>query len=294
LDDDFKTLDLACPKCGIEKVVRLPLKLFEGKGFGIIKVQVPIGGVCNEHNFMVLVNKKGVVLGYETFDMMVSEASEIDEPRKEIIDEAPAKEEDLDKSSLQAFIDKFGFNCIAGYLHSKLFDYPAYLICSDDIQVELTDMDNIFNQIIPNSYKDSHAIEVIKYDREIYPQPGYYYALAKDRLKHAFIMNPDRHVINSPWVTDIEYEKIMIRNALEWKESNDNFKKLSEFIERFVKDVEITVSFLEDLKKIYEKDLIKKLNKKIDLSTINKSRLRLIREFISKRISPEIALKIIV
>lgn len=294
MDGNFKLLELACPKCGIEKTVRIPIELFDGKGFSIIKIQVPIGGVCDSHNFMVLLNKKGVILGYETFDMMVSKPTEPEkfEAEKEKIE--AYDEIELEKSPLQNYIDKYGFNCIAGFLHSKLFDYPAYLICRDDIIVEIDDMNANFNYVVPNEYRDSHVMEVIKYDREIYPQPGYYYALAKDRYKHAFIMNPNRHVINTPWRTDIEYEKVMIRNAVEWKESDKHFKKLSEFVERFVKDVEITASYLKDVKKIYEKDLIKKLNKQIDLSTINKSRLRLIREFISKRITPEIAAKIVI
>ena len=285
---------MACPKCGSEKTVKVPLELFNGGGFGIIKIQVPIGGVCDTHNFMVLLNKEGAILGYETFDMMVSKTSE-----SEIVKEKPEEstlqeEKETSQSLLQKYVNTYGFNCIVGYLHSKLFEYPAYLICRDDEDIKIDEMETTFQALIPQEYRNSHVMDIITYDPEIYPKPGYFFALAKHKYSDAFIINPNRHVINVPWKINIDYEKVILRNALEWNDPEHHFKKLSEFIELFTKDVEITVSFLNNVKKIKEKDLIVKLNKENPLSTFNKGRIRLIREFITKRITPEIAAKIII
>ena len=86
----------------------------------------------------------------------------------------------------------------------------------------------------------------------------------------------------------------MLRNALNETNSQDQVKKLSEYINHFLKDVEHTVLFLKSVKKIKEKDIINSLNQANPLTTINKPRLRLIREFISKQITPELASKIII
>ena len=293
LYDNFKRIDIACPKCGSEKTVKLPLHLFNGGGFGIIKIQVPVGGVCDTHNFMVLLNKEGAILGYETFDMMASKTLESEEVEK-TSSASKIQEEDKSSSLLQNYVNIYGFNCIVGYLHSKLFDYPAYLICRDDETINIDEMESHFNALIPQEYRNSQIMDIITYDPEIYPKPGYFFALTKHKYNDAFIMNPNRHVINVPWKINIDYEKVMLRNALEWVDPENHFKKLSEFIGRFIKDVEITVKFLDKVKKIKEKDLIHTLNKENPLSTFNKGRLRLIREFISKRITPEIATKIII
>jgi len=294
LYDNFKRIDLACPKCGSEKTVKVPLELFNGGGFGIIKIQVPIGGVCETHNFMVLLNKEGAILGYETFDMMASKASEAKEIAESPKDLKLQEQKEPPKSILQSYVNTYGFNCIVGYLHSKLFDYPAYLICRDEIDISLDDMEKDFNALIPQEYRNSHVMEIITYDPEIYPRPGYFFALAKNKYNDAFIINPNWHVIHVPWKININYEKVMLKNALEWNEPQNHFRKLSEFIERFIADIKTTVSFLEKVKKVKEKDLINILNKENPLSTFNKSRLRLIREFISKRITPEIAAKIVI
>ncbi len=294
MSEAFKRIKLACPKCGIEKSVRVPLELFNGKGFGIVKIQVPLGGVCEEHNFLVLLNKEGSVLGYETFDMLVSKTSEAGE--EEAYSEKPNEQEELEQSTsnLQNYINKFGFNCIVGYLHSKLFDYPSYLICRDDVEIQIDEMELLFNAIVPETYRNSHKLNVVLFDPEIYPQPGYYYALSKNRHQDAFIINPNRHVINVPWKTNIDYEKVMLRNALGENSSETQVKKLSEYINHFIEDVDHTVSFLKSVKKVKEKDLINSLNEAHPLTTFNKPRLRLIREFISKQITPELASKIII
>jgi hypothetical protein len=293
LYDNFKRVELACPKCGSEKIVKLPLDLFNGGGFGIIKIQVPVGGVCEDHNFMVLLNKEGAILGYETFDMMASKPSESGADKETPKESTVPEEKAVSQSHLQQYVNKYGFNCIVGYIHSKLFDYPAYLICRDDELIQIDEMESLFNAIVPQEYKNSHSLEIITYDPEIYPKPGYFFALTKHKFSNAFIINPKRHVINVPWKINIDYEKVMLRNALEWKDPQSHFNKLSDFIERFVSEVNTIVSFLNTVKKIKEKDLITTLNKENMLSTFNKARVRLIREFISKRMTPEIAVKII-
>jgi hypothetical protein len=293
LPDNFKKILLACPKCGSEKIAKIPLELFNGGGFGIIKIQVPIGGVCETHNFMVLLNKEGAILGYETFDMMVSKPSEsgaLEEIPRETKSQVELKPS---KSILQGYVDRFGFNCIVGYIHSILFDYSAYLICRDDENIQIDELNAKLNAIIPSEYRNSHVMEIISYDPEIYPGPGYFFALAKQKYRDSYIINSRRHIINAPWKPKLNYEKLMLQNALDWKDPQDHFKKLSEFIERLIKDVDITVNFLKNVKKIKEKNLISSLNKESILSSFNKERIRLIREFISKRLTPEIAVKII-
>ena len=77
MEQAFKLLKIACPSCGSAKELKIPDSIFSEKKIGFIKIQVPQGAVCNDHNFMVLADPKGKVLGYETFDVAISKYAPI-------------------------------------------------------------------------------------------------------------------------------------------------------------------------------------------------------------------------
>ena len=66
--DSFKTLEITCPVCGQIKNINIPESVFSQKKFGIIKIQVPLNAVCSEHQFIVFVDPKGSVRGYEKIE----------------------------------------------------------------------------------------------------------------------------------------------------------------------------------------------------------------------------------
>jgi len=52
----LKQFDISCPKCGIEKEISVPTSLFLEKKFGTVKIKVPQGAVCADHNFIVFIS----------------------------------------------------------------------------------------------------------------------------------------------------------------------------------------------------------------------------------------------
>ncbi|MGB5911442.1 MAG: hypothetical protein WBH31_09635 [Promethearchaeia archaeon] len=283
MEQAFKLLKIACPSCGSAKELKIPDSIFSEKKMGFIKIQVPQGAVCNDHIFMVLTDSKGKVLGYETFDVAISK------PKEQFED---IKEEQSTGPTLRGLIDKFGFNCIAGLIHAKLFGYSSFMVSSLELNTDISELKNTIESIIPKTYRNSSTIDKIEYDGETFPRPGYYYAILTSRRNNVFLINPYKHVIQSPWEIDIEYEQMIINHALKRDENGIQFKILTEFLQRLLKDVDEAKFILENCKKISEKDLIKELNVRLTLSSINKSRMRLIKEFINRRISPELAAKI--
>ena len=282
----FKVIKPACPKCGIIKYLKIPRSVFDQKTYGFVKIQVPKGAVCQDHQFIVISDSQARIIGYEAIDKAIS----LEEERRE---EMVVKEKVKDfKFSLKSLILKFGFNSVAGFIHAKLFKYDTYIIRSEEPLQNVEDLNDYFDKMIPEPYRNSVKIDVITYDSDIYSNPGYYYNLIAHKRTRAFLLNPRRHVIQMPWRTNIGYETNIINYALQKEDPNDQYKVLVDSIQRFILDSEITEQKLKDVKKISEKNLIKMLDKELTLSTITKERMHIIKEFLVRRKSSDIMSKV--
>lgn len=277
-------IDVACPRCGVEKTIHVPETLFAQKKFGHIKIQVPKGAVCQDHMFIVFLDVKGRIIGYETVDLSIKTTTE-----KKICEEIDIEEKE---TKLDRFIADIGFNCLAGLIHSKLFNYHSYLIINKEFTVNLDVINNLLDELMPEAYKNRRPLKTIEFNNEIYPTATFFYALVKNQKKTAFLMNPRKLIVQMPWKTGIELERSIINSARKKEDQNEQLKFLTFFITKFLEDVNKTISILETTKKISKKDLVKKLKEKSPLSTITRTRVDFIKEFIYRRKSPQIAKKI--
>lgn len=273
----FKSINVACPRCGMEKAVNVPETLFSEKKFGHIKIQVPKGAVCKDHVFVVFLDVQGRIIGYQTVDLSVSSITEASEHKT--ID-------------LEQFIEIIGFNCFAGLIHSKLFNYPLYIIIDNEFKVNLDVINGVLDNMMPDNYKNTRHLKTIKFDDEIFPTATYFYALVKNQKKISYLMNPHGHIIQIPWKTGLDLERRIINSALSKGEQQERIKFVTFFITKFLNDVENTLLILKDVKKISKKNLVSKLKAISITSTITKDHISSIKEFILRRISPEIAKKI--
>jgi hypothetical protein len=286
LSESYRSIKPACPKCGIVKLLKIPISVFEQKSYGFVKIQVPKGAVCQDHQFIVISDSQARIIGYESIDKAISLEEEIREEK--LIKE---KVKDF-KFSLKYLINKFGFNSIAGFIHAKLFKYETFIVRGEDeAEVNANDLNEYFDKMIPEPYKNSVKIDIITYDRDIY-SPGYYYVLIANKIPKAFLLNPLRFVIQMPWSTNIEYESNIINYALQKEDLNEQYKVLADSIQRFILDSEVTEQKLKEVNKISEKNLIKILDKELTLSTINKGRMSIIKEFLVRRKSSDILSKV--
>ncbi|TET01916.1 MAG: hypothetical protein E3J90_02910 [Promethearchaeota archaeon] len=276
----LKQFDVTCPKCGNGKIISVPGSLFIQKKFGTVKIKVPQGAVCKDHNFIVFISTKGQIIGYDIIDASVS------------LDQKEKLPENLSDLALDQVIDVFGFNCVAGFLHAKLFDYPSYVIRYEEFALDIEQLNDMFDKLIPPNYRNSNAIKDDEFDSYVFPNPNYYYTTFKREHTDAFLINNRKLVIQVPWRIQIDFEKSILNNAVGKKDKSEQLQYLAQYIKQFISDVEFTQNLLENVKNISKKDLIKKLKEKLIVSTINKNRILSIKEFITRRISKEVGSKI--
>ena len=283
MSEEIKILQPACPKCGVSKKIPITSSVFAQKSFGLIKIQVPQGACCEEHQFIVIADNEARIIGYEAIDVSVSKEEE----------ELPEMETKSEINfPLDYLVNKLGFNSVAGLLHAKLFKYDSFVIRSDESDISLDDLNEYFDYMIPEPYKNSIKIGIISYDSDIFPSPGYFYALVSNQKTKAFLFNPGKHIVQMPWRTNVYYESHIINYALERKDPMEQTKIISDSIVRFISDSEFAKTILDDVRKISEKDFMKTLDEKLTLTTINKYRMALIKEFLRRRISVDLLKKI--
>lgn len=278
-------IGIACPSCGAEKTINVPETLFTEKKFGHVKIQVPKGAVCQEHVFVVLLDIKGRILGYQTVDLSVSTPS--------VAKSKGEAQPEVDESiGLMKFIEQLGFRCLAGLIHSKLFNYQPFVIIQKDVQMDMDEVNFFLDDIVPQMYRNHKALKHIEYNDYVFPTATYFYALVKNQRKTAFLMNLHKHIIQMPWQTGLDLEKGFITTALKNKDPMEQIKYLTFYITKFLEDVDKTKIIIEQMKKISKKDLVKKLKEIAITSTITKEYVTSIKEFIRRRVSRELAAKI--
>ncbi len=279
--DEIKILKPACPKCGVTKNIPILASIFAQKTFGFIKIQVPQGGCCEDHQFIVIADNEAKIIGYEAIDLSVTkEEEQLAEMESEV------------KFPLKYLINKLGFNSVAGLIHAKLFKYDSFIIRSDEADISMEDLNEYFDMMIPEPYKNSIKIDTIYFDAQIFPNPGYFYSLVANQRTKAFLFNPRKRIIQMPWYTSIAYETHIINYALKRTDPKEQTKIISDSIGRFISDSEFAKTILDGVKKISEKEFIKTLDEKLALTTINKYRMALINEFLRRQVSVDLLKKI--
>ena len=223
----LKQFDVSCPKCGSGKEISVPDSLFLQKKFGTVKIKVPKGAVCKDHNFIVFISTKGQIIGYDIIDASVS------------LDQKEKLPGDLIDLTLDELIDAFGLNCVAGLIHAKLFDYPSFVIRNEEFALDIEQLNQLFDRLIPPKYRNSNAIRDEEFDSYVFPNPNYYYTTIKKEQADAYLINNQKLVIQVPWQIEIDFEKSILSNALGKKNKSEQLKYLAQYINQFISDVEI-------------------------------------------------------
>ncbi|MEE9378835.1 MAG: hypothetical protein V3V33_12460 [Candidatus Lokiarchaeia archaeon] len=281
MQDQYTLIKFSCPRCGLEKDVPVPQSVFSEKQFGHVKIQVPLGAVCQDHEFIAFLDLEERIIGYETVDISISSLTKFD------------THEDGKIITISEFIEILGFRCFSGLLHAKLFNYPLYIIMKEEEhKINLDALNNLLDEAMPEIYKNKKHLEILVYPGDVYPVATYFYALVKNERKAAFLMNPRKQIVQMPWKTGLELEKTIINSAVSKEDQTEQLKFLAFYISKFLEDVDKTIIILKTMKKSSLKDLVKKLQEKAITSTVTKNYIISIKEFIHRRISPDIAKKI--
>ena len=269
--ESYKQIEITCPTCGSVKIINVPEAIFTQKKFGTIKVQVPAGAICPGHHFIVFIDTKGVIRGYEKIDMSMKVPMEEKEKKPGFI-------------TLGTLINKFGLYGLFSLVHAKIFNYPHYFMRkqgSEDLSVILN---KIGENLLPDSYKGkTHALQFLE---EID------YNKIKLKEKDALLIDSQHNILQTPWDTKLTFEASIIEKSLEIIDDNEQFMLLKQEIAKLINEAEYVKSVLEGVKEIYADDLIERLSKDLLIPKINKYRLNLIKEFIQNRFSVDLTKKI--
>ncbi len=268
---EFKELEVSCPVCQAVKKINVPSRIFSQKKFGTIKVQVPAGAVCPEHQFIVFVDPKGIIRGYEKIDIFMAGISEV---KKEVSEE---------KITLRKLLNVLGTYGFLSLIHAKLFDYPSYIIKTGDSKIDSGKSDTFFDKFLPSSLQGTTPIknlEDINYDK------------IKIKEKNALIIDPP-NILQTPWDhSSLKFEEELIKKALGIIDDEEQLIIIQQGIDSFLKEVEYVKTTLEAVEEIYMNDLIEKMSKDLRMAKINKYHFDLIKEYIQNRISSTLVKKI--
>jgi len=271
ISEIYRVLKVECPLCGKRKNINIPEPVFAQKKFGTIKIQIPINAVCPDHQFIVFVDTKGNIRGYENIDIIIGKIP------------PEVERETTGRINLRNLIQLFGVYGIFSLIHAKVFNYPSYIIKDDKFKYSEDLLNSLGDNIVPELYKGNKTIYIID-------EPDINKIKVRD--KNALIMDVSQHIYQTPWTLKLKFEEQIIKRALEIIDEEEQLKLVQQDILNFVSEVHYAVSILQDVNQIYDDELIEKISKAISLKKISTYRLNLIKEFIRRNISKKIVSKI--
>ncbi len=269
--ESFKVLEVVCPTCGKSKLINVPEAIFSQKKFGTVKIQIPINAVCPEHQFIVFVDTKGIIRGYEKIDILMGAISpEVDR-------------EAAGRVNLRNLIQIFGIYGIFSLIHGKIFNYPSYVIKDENFQYDEALLNSVGDNLLPETYRESKTIHIIE-------DPDINKIKIKD--KDALILDTSQHIFQTPWTIKLKFEEQIIKRALDIIDEEQQLKLLQQDISKLINEVHYTVSILEKIDQIYEDELIVRISKAFGRKKISNYHFNLIKEFIRRNISRKLVSKI--
>ena len=237
--DDSKTIQVACPvpECGCTKEVSVPKYLMEKKIVGTLKIQIH-RGVCCPHEFIVFIDRKGVIRGYENIDMSIDLAEY-------------AGRTIGAKIYLRDLLNKFREYAIGSILHGIILKVPIVILRRSDEKSRSTEINTLLNEFLPEKQRIPMIVSTIE-EKD--------YKSAK--IDDALVLSPDGLVANTPW-SDIplNYESDLMRKALDILDDEGQAIIIEQEIEYLFKKVEYVNEEIKKIVSIYEddlKDLIKR------------------------------------
>ncbi|MFX1339420.1 MAG: hypothetical protein ACFFDK_12480 [Promethearchaeota archaeon] len=269
-----KSIEIKCPICQAVNKIDVPEAILAQKKFGTIKIQIPMGVVCSEHQFIIFVDQEGIIRGYEKIDLEM-----------QISTEESAKE----KSGvirLQDLIKIFGTIGLLSLIHSKVFGYPCFIIVDEELGISEDLLNLIGDKLLTDEYQGFKTIHFLQ-------ESDFGGKLDQINIgRDTFLMDTHQRIFQTPWDASLKWEGKMVKKALEIIDKDEQFFILYYEISKFIKEANEAKNILEVTEEIREKDFKKKLILRANTPKISNLRFSLIKEFIERRFSPNLIYKI--
>lgn len=270
--ESFKEIEVICPTCGETKSINIPESLFSQKKFGTIKIQVPVNVVCPKHQFIVFLDTKGVVRGYEKIDIAIA------------VTPVETEKEAVGILTLRKLIQLFGTYGVLSLMHAKIFNYPSYIIKDEDFEPTEELLNLIGNRILPEKYRGHNSIYLLEESD---------YGKIKLKEKNALLIDSiTQNILQTPWKEKLKFEEEIVKRALEIINEEEQLHLLQHRIAIFIKEAEQAKDILENVNEIYEEDLIEQVSRETLMPRMNQNRLSLIKKFIKHNFSQKLVSRI--
>lgn len=261
--EPFRNIEVSCPVCQMVKKIKIPNQIFDQKRFGTVKIQIPQGGVCSDHQFIVFLDTKGIIRGYEKIDLILRNL-EIEK-----------------KFSLHGLIKLFGLYGLFSLVHAKIFNYETLIIYDSTIDIEPEAINQLIDDLLPKKYRGTNKINFL--------QEADYNKIKK--VKDKLIIDNHQDILQTPWDKKLKFEEEIFRVALNAPNEEEQLSIIKNQITQLVNEVEFVKIIIEKTE-IFENDLIGMISSKFIVSSVSVYRIRLIKEFIERRISRSMAQRI--
>ncbi|MFX1259069.1 MAG: hypothetical protein ACFFAN_14515 [Promethearchaeota archaeon] len=274
METNKKLIELKCPICQTEKTIKIPEALFSQKKFGTVKIQIPIGAVCPDHQFIVFLDNNGKVKSYEKIDFHLTLSNE--EKSKDA----------ADILTLKKLIQIFGLYGVFSLVHAKVFNYPVYIIKDKNFEFDENLLNLIGDKILPEMYQGTKTIYLLK-------ESDYNNDLNEiDIDKNALLIDTHQNIFQTPWDIKLKFEESIVTKALEILNEEEQLFVMKNYITQIIKEAESAKDILKDEDIISEKDLKKRIMRELNVPKVSNYRFKIIKEFIKCHYSPDLIFKI--
>ena len=245
-----KEIQIQCPVCQNQKKIKVPKYIFDNKKVGIIKIQI-YKGICCEHQFILFLNKKGEIKGYENIDMKI-DLSEVKESKSK------------DTIHLRDLLKTYGDYAVSCIIHSLLLNIPIIILRTKYEGSHASQFTSLFNEILPESSNKKMVLvsNILELDYQ------------KAKIEDALVINPTGIVINTPWKDmQLDFENNIVNEALKIIDDSTQTYIILDAVSKLFKEAEFIKAII-DKGDIIEEDLKNKVamnfldnidNKKLDL-----------------------------
>ncbi|MBD3188218.1 hypothetical protein GF325_15390 [Candidatus Bathyarchaeota archaeon] len=279
---EVKELRVLCPLCKKEAKIEVPIFLVNEAQDGVLKVSIPRGACCDEHSFMVYIDKKFRVRGYQNADIEFRNGPTISITKKAI---DAKKEGGLKDFRIQDITSLLGMDISSLILRTILVEKPVFLLENFDLynRVDktvafLSDMESDDLQITSQKFQQDD-LKNLKRNKKI----------------NAFMVAPlYKAITRSPFreETNTRFESNLLNETMEIPDRDGQIIFLRKELIKITRVIEEFVKMLKDVDKMYEEDIPgitqKKFNYKLDSKNID-----VIREVIAFKHDATLASKII-
>lgn len=274
MDVEYKSIEAVCPVCQVKKSINIPETVLSQKKFGTVKIQVPKGAVCPDHQFLIFVDTKGIIRGYEKIDIHLASASLSPEEANK----------DIQELNLKRILQLFGTYGAISLIHAKIFNFPSYIAVPEDLTKLEGVLNKVGNNLLPEKYQDTSDLAFLNKEEFSKFKPK--------KHKKALVLDETMNILQTPWDEKLKFEETIISKALEIIDEDEQIIILRQEIAKLIKESEYVTTILLNIKEIYEDDLIEQMARDLMISKISNYRLILIKQFIRQRINPDLPSKI--